>query len=113
MKSLPTLSFALLTVVAALLGLSGAALDSPLPSYTIINLGTLGGDSISAYGINRLGQVVGYSRTGTGSVHVFLYSNNTGMLSAALQEYLLQADGSISALGAALTPSKASRMGQA
>lgn len=46
-----------------------------VPKYTVIDLGTLGGRSSSATGINNNGQVVGYSKTQSERKHAFLYSN--------------------------------------
>jgi probable HAF family extracellular repeat protein len=43
------------------------------------DLGTLGGDSSAAYGINARGQVVGYSTTAGGPPHAFLWEARTGM----------------------------------
>jgi probable HAF family extracellular repeat protein len=45
-------------------------------SYTITDLGTLGGSYALAYGINNSGQIVGYAAiTGnSGGPHAFLYS---------------------------------------
>lgn len=47
-------------------------------SYSITNIGTLGGTSSSAYGINNNGQVIGSSDiTGNTASHAFLYSDGT------------------------------------
>lgn len=45
--------------------------------YTVTNLGTLGGTSSGAAGMNESGQVVGSSTTREGYEHAFLYSNGT------------------------------------
>jgi probable HAF family extracellular repeat protein len=39
------------------------------------DLGTLGGNSSSASGINDRGQIVGFSTTASGDFHAFLYEN--------------------------------------
>ena len=49
------------------------------PTYTIIDLGTLGGVSSYAQGINSRGQVVGGSATTAGGFHAFLWEAGTGM----------------------------------
>jgi len=47
---------------------------------TITDLGTLGGNNITAYGINNLGQVVGESWVAdNSSVHAFMWSAESGM----------------------------------
>ena len=43
--------------------------------YSITDLGTLGGTSSEAAGLNNLGEVVGTSTTATGVSHAFLYRN--------------------------------------
>ncbi|HXK31377.1 MAG TPA: hypothetical protein VJZ94_01370 [Candidatus Paceibacterota bacterium] len=57
-----------------------AQVTTTAPAYEVIDLGTLGGDSSVAYGINDRGQVVGNSKTSNGSEHAFLYSKNTPQL---------------------------------
>jgi probable HAF family extracellular repeat protein len=44
-------------------------------SYTVIDLGTLGGNQSQAAAINPTGQVVGNSLTATGQTHAFLWDN--------------------------------------
>jgi probable HAF family extracellular repeat protein len=46
-------------------------------SYSVTDLGTLGGSFSQAYGINDKGQVVGCATTTSGSLHAFLWSNGT------------------------------------
>ena len=45
--------------------------------YTLFDLGTLGGDSSAALGINDLGQVVGWARDSSGKTHAFLWQNGS------------------------------------
>jgi probable HAF family extracellular repeat protein len=61
-----------LLVWTAVLTLARCA--SAAPEYTIIDLGTLGGTSSIATGINDLGEVVGYSSLPNLQDHAFLYS---------------------------------------
>jgi probable HAF family extracellular repeat protein len=56
-----------------------AATGPSAPTYTLIDLGTLGGGSSGAYGINEGGQVVGESETAAGLTHAFLWEAGTGM----------------------------------
>lgn len=42
-------------------------------TYTVTNIGTLGGNESVALSINDLGEVVGYSKTADGEVHAFRY----------------------------------------
>ena len=44
-------------------------------AYTIADLGTLGGDSSEASGLNNLGDVVGVAATAAGATHAFLHRN--------------------------------------
>ena len=43
----------------------------------ILDLGTLGGATSSAYGINDLGQIVGTAETAGGVPHAFIYAEGT------------------------------------
>jgi len=52
---------------------------APTPSYTITDLGTLGGASAGARAINNVGQVVGASETASGETHAFLWTATDGM----------------------------------
>ncbi len=68
MNRLIGLLAALVVVVA------GTARGDGQPQYTVTDLGTLSGGSISqAFGINDTGQVVGYALTSSGSAHAFLW----------------------------------------
>src|SRR5262249_6035677 len=49
--------------------------DRCLPSYTIADLGTLGGPARVAYAINKSGQACGSARTANGSSHAFILQN--------------------------------------
>ena len=65
-----------------LLALAALPLLAPRPAsaqvqYTLTPLGTLGGNSSYAEGINASGEVVGEATTSAGATHAFLYSNGT------------------------------------
>ncbi len=57
------------------LGLLVSAPVAQALSYTVTDLGTLGGSSSAAYGINNSGQVTGWSKTSSNRYRAFLYSN--------------------------------------
>lgn len=63
----------LLTILLVCLVATSQTIAAPL-TYTITDLGTLGGTVSKAYGINDSGQVVGYSHITSGMPHhAFLY----------------------------------------
>ena len=72
-------SLALLGAVALVVGMSilTATFAATSFSYTVTDLGTLGGSSSQAYGINDAGQVVGKADTSSGLSHAFLWSQGT------------------------------------
>jgi len=89
-----TKTFLTQTVLSALLGAlacsepTSPGADSRLradlapgatPTFTITDLGTLGGASADARAINNPGQVVGASATASGDTHAFLWTATDGM----------------------------------
>ncbi|MGN6392543.1 MAG: hypothetical protein ACTHM9_09900 [Gemmatimonadales bacterium] len=55
------------------------AVTAAATGYTIKNLGTLGGVSSAAYGVNNVGGVVGSSASATGHQRAFLWRGGVGM----------------------------------
>jgi probable HAF family extracellular repeat protein len=64
----------LLPVGVLSLALSSAALAAP-PSFTILDLGTLGGAESVAFGVNDSNVVVGWSLTSNGQMHACRWTN--------------------------------------
>ena len=60
-------------------GLRADVAPAATPSYTITDLGTLGGTVAGARAINDAGQVVGASTTASGETHAFLWTATDGM----------------------------------
>jgi probable HAF family extracellular repeat protein len=60
-------------IVMLFAGTGPLAQQRPLPVYRIVDLGTLGGDSSEASGINLLGDVVGTAVLANGKPRAFLY----------------------------------------
>src|ERR1043166_208479 len=63
-------------VIAASLAASEANAAGP---YDLIDLGTLGGSFSEARGINRVGQIAGYSTTVDGFQHAFVWDPTSGL----------------------------------
>ncbi len=77
LRRLVTIGLVLVLLIAALAVVPAAPRASAaaaLPSYTLTDLGTLGGSQSAARAINASGQVVGSSSTAAGKTHAFLYS---------------------------------------
>jgi probable HAF family extracellular repeat protein len=74
-SAFPMDSFPICRLIACFAGVAAACAPSAF-SATITDLGTLGGSSSYAYGINNRGEVVGYIFA-PGSTHAFLYSART------------------------------------
>src|SRR5438552_5787568 len=66
-------SFSLFTSIA----LASVSARASSLQYHLTDLGTLGGDTSAANGMNNLGQIVGYSTTAAGKTDGFLYSSGS------------------------------------
>jgi probable HAF family extracellular repeat protein len=70
------LRVAALTLVVAVVSAGSAAAKPPGTAYSVTDLGTLGGTTSNAYGVNDSGAVVGSSTiAGDGASHAFLYDS--------------------------------------
>lgn len=58
---------------------NSSKLNEAVTEYEIVDLGTLGGFSSDAYGINEAGQVVGRSTVVSGETHAFVWNEAGGM----------------------------------
>jgi probable HAF family extracellular repeat protein len=67
-----SLRFSSMTIAVVCLALAFAS-STVAQTYTVTNIGTLGGNDSVALSINDLGEVVGYSKTADGEVHAFRY----------------------------------------
>ncbi len=76
MKRFFSLSILAALTITALAGIQAQAQTS----YTYRDLGTLGGTSSRANGVNNFGQVVGWSILANGDRHSFYWSSATGMV---------------------------------
>ena len=70
-----------LTIAAFLLASSVSLNVQATPIFSIEALGTLGGNESQAYGLNDVGQVVGYSTDASGNQVAFVWDSVTGMQS--------------------------------
>jgi probable HAF family extracellular repeat protein len=67
----------LITVASISYGAGKKGGGGGTPSYSVTDLGTFGGTTSDAYGINGDGQVVGDATTAAGTYHAFVYDNGT------------------------------------
>jgi len=63
--------------IALYLLVKGAGASAVTPTYTITDLGSLGGRQITPMGINNRGAVVGFASTGDGFTRGFLYTGGS------------------------------------
>lgn len=64
-------------VIAVGLSIFTATTATTSFSYTVTDLGTLGGSESRAFGVNDAGQVVGWAKTNSGDSHAFLWEKGT------------------------------------
>lgn len=98
----PCKSFALFVSAVLALGVFGTRASSS--QYTVIDLGTLGGIESKAYGINNLGQIVGYSSDINNNYRGFLWDgtmHDMGSLTGAAHRiaYAINDAGQIAGIG--------------
>ncbi|GET42619.1 DUF3466 family protein [Microseira wollei] len=79
MKILNACKVGMALTAAAFLGLATSQRADAI-SFSLTDLGTLGGNNIYARDINELGQVVGSSNTANGGNRAFLWDNSSGMI---------------------------------
>ena len=79
-KTVPCLILACLPLGAAI-ALLGTLVSAPAAAqvYSVVDIGTLGGENSHATGINESGQVIGVSNEPSGSDHPFFF--DSGVLS--------------------------------
>jgi probable HAF family extracellular repeat protein len=77
LNSVLTCHGSIIALIPLLMGLVATPTAWAVPSYTVIDLGTLGGNSSRGQAINDRGQVTGISRTSSGEDHAFLYDHGT------------------------------------
>jgi probable HAF family extracellular repeat protein len=98
LKRLSRAARAILFVLVGLAAVVAARPTHAQVNYSVTDLGTLGGNSSDAEGINGSGQIVGNATTDGGRTEAFLYSNNSmqslGILSGFSQSEALSLNNS-------------------
>jgi probable HAF family extracellular repeat protein len=74
-------------VLVSLLVPSVASAGIVTSTYTVTDLGTLGGAGSHAWAINNSGQVVGEAQTASGAWHAFLWDSESGMRDLGTMSY--------------------------
>lgn len=69
-----------ISVLSFLLIIGFSNVPAQAQTYSLTDLGTLGGNNSSANGVNNLGQVTGYASTSLGLTDAFLSGSNGGAL---------------------------------